>query len=190
MPLLFAAMLLRACAGFGDPDPARLARLGAMVELLHLASLLHDDVIDRADTRRGGPAAHVVVGSELATLAGLACFALAGTEAADLGGGLDRLVSRTVAGLSYGELLDVERAFDTGLALSDYLELVERKTGELFRLSCLLGAAEAQAEPETVRACPYFSDPAIRSRSPQQSEMRSSFQRAPRSGWGCRRGPA
>ncbi|HEY3684285.1 MAG TPA: polyprenyl synthetase family protein [Streptosporangiaceae bacterium] len=149
-------LLLAACAGFGDPDPARLVRLGALVELLHLASLLHDDVIDRADERRGGPAAHTVVGAEVATLAGLACLALVGTEAADLGGGLDRLVSRTVAELSYGELLDVERAFDTALPLPDYLELVARKTADLFRLSCLLGAAEARVTPEAAAALAAF----------------------------------
>src|SRR5262249_13334414 len=134
--------LLGACARLGTPDPERVVRLGALVELLHLASLLHDDVIDRAATRRGGPAAHTVVGPERAVLAGLACFALAGMEAASIGEGLDQLVSGTVAGLAYGEMLDVERAFDTALSLPDYLELTERKTGDLFRLSCLLGAAE------------------------------------------------
>lgn len=150
-------MLLRACAGDGaHEDPARLIRLGAVVELLHLASLLHDDVIDRAATRRGAPAAHAILGPEVATLAGLACFALAGTEAADLGGGVDRLVSATVAGLSYGELLDVERAFDTALTLPDYLELVERKTADLFRLCCLLGATEARIGPEGIKAVAAF----------------------------------
>jgi geranylgeranyl pyrophosphate synthase len=61
----------------------------------------------------------------------------------DLGGGLDVLTGRTVAALAYGEMLDVERAFDTTLPIDDYLELAERKTGDLFRLSCLLGAVEA-----------------------------------------------
>lgn len=149
-------MLLAACAGFGRPAPARLVRLGALVELLHLASLLHDDMIDRAATRRGGPAAHTVVGHQLATLAGVACFALAGGEAASLGGEVARVVSHTAAGLAYGEVLDIERAFDTKLAISAYLELAERKTGELFRLCCLLGAAEAGVPPETARVLGAF----------------------------------
>jgi heptaprenyl diphosphate synthase len=136
--------LLAACAAFGTPDPERLVRLGALVELLHLASLLHDDVIDRAATRRGAPAAHQVVGNEMAMLAGLGAFAVAGMEAADLGRGVDLIVGRTVAGLAYGEMLDIERAFDTALSLTDYLELVQRKTGDLFRLTCLLGAAEGR----------------------------------------------
>lgn len=149
-------MLLAACAGFGRPTPARLVRLGAVVELLHLASLLHDDMIDRAATRRGGPAAHTVVGHQLATLAGVACFALAGGEAAGLGDEVARVVSRAAAGLAYGEVLDIERAFDTKLTISAYLELAERKTGELFRLCCLLGAAEAGISPETARVLAAF----------------------------------
>jgi geranylgeranyl pyrophosphate synthase len=153
---LLRPMLVWASAGFGSADPARLVRLGALVELLHLASLVHDDVIDATAVRRGAPAAHTVVGCERATLAGLACFAVAGMEAADLGGGLDRLVSRTVAGLSYGEMLDVERAFQTSLAIADYLELVERKTGDLFRLSCLLGATEAGVSPDGVQVLAAF----------------------------------
>lgn len=150
------SMLLGACARFGTAEPERLVRLGALVELLHLASLLHDDVVDRAAVRRGGPAAHTVVGQERAVLAGLACFALAGMEAADIGGGVDQLVSRTVAGLAYGEMLDVERAFDTRLSLPDYLELAERKTGDLFRLSCLLGAAESGAGQDAAAALAQF----------------------------------
>ena len=140
-------MLLAACGWLGAPDPARLSRQGAVVELLHLASLLHDDILDQAATRRGGPAAHTVFGRELATLAGLACFSLAGSEAADLGSAVSSLVGETVAALSYGEILDLERAFDITLPVSAYLELAERKTGDLFRLSCVLGALEAQAPP-------------------------------------------
>ncbi|MEO3824689.1 polyprenyl synthetase family protein [Actinomadura sp. B10D3] len=135
--------LLGACARFGQHDPSRAVRLGAVVELLHLASLLHDDVVDRAAVRRGRPAAHLASGNEMAVLAGLAVMALAGMEAADLGGGVDAAVAAAVTDLSYGEMLDVERAFDTGFGLPGYLELAERKTGALFRLSCVLGAAEA-----------------------------------------------
>jgi heptaprenyl diphosphate synthase len=153
---LLRPTLLHACAGLGQPDPARLVRLGALVELLHLASLLHDDIIDQQATRRGGPAAHTVAGHELAMLAGLGCFALAGTEAADLGQGVGLLVGQAAARLSYGELLDVERAFDVALPLPDYLELVERKTADLFRLSCLLGAAEAGLDTDVAQALGSF----------------------------------
>jgi len=150
------ASLVAACAPAGTADPELIDRLGAIVELVHLASLLHDDVVDRSQTRRGAPAAHTVVGAELATLAGLACFSLAGAEAASIGGGVEVLTSRACAGLSYGQVLDVERAFDTSLSIEDYTELASRKTGELFQLSCLLGAAAGGSDPETVRLLGLF----------------------------------
>lgn len=150
------AMFVYACSRFGVAEPTGLVRLGTLVELLHLASLLHDDVVDRADTRRGRPAAHVIAGEERAVLAGLACFAVAGMEAAAIGGGVEQIIGQAVARLAYGELLDVERAFDTSLALADYLELAERKTGELFRLSCVLGAAAAGANDAVVRTLGQF----------------------------------
>lgn len=150
-------MLVAASGMLGTPGPDRLVRLGAVVELLHLASLLHDDILDRAATRRGGPAAHTVMGRELATLAGLACFSLAGAEAADLGEEAGLLVGHAVAGLAYGEILDLERAFDTALPVPAYLELAERKTADLFRLSCLVGAAEARVPPEVVATLARFA---------------------------------
>jgi geranylgeranyl pyrophosphate synthase len=153
---LLRSRLLTACAGYGRCDGERVARLGAVVELVHLASLVHDDVIDRAAVRRGGPAAHRSAGPELAVLAGLACLAAAGTEAADLGEGVATAVSRTVADLAHGELLDVERGFDTGLSLPDYVELVRRKTGVLFRLCCLLGAVESGVDSAVTAALAEF----------------------------------
>jgi geranylgeranyl pyrophosphate synthase len=153
---LLRSRLLTACAAYGRCDGERVARLGAVVELVHLASLVHDDVIDRAAVRRGGPAAHRTAGPELAVLAGLACLAAAGTEAADLGEGVATAVSRTVAELAHGELLDVERGFDTGLSLPDYVDLVRRKTGVLFRLCCLLGAVESGVDSAVTAALAEF----------------------------------
>jgi geranylgeranyl pyrophosphate synthase len=148
------AVLLYACSRFGHAEPHRIVRLGSLIELLHLASLLHDDVVDRADLRRGHPAARLVVGEERAVLAGLACFAIAGMEAATLG--VEQVIGQAAARLAYGEVLDVERAFDTSLAVADYLELAERKTGELFRLACVLGGAEAGAPDPVVDALGRF----------------------------------
>ena len=150
------AALLAVSAGCGAADPFRLVRLGAVVELLHLASLLHDDMVDQATTRRGAPAAHTVVGADLAMLAGTAAFALAGAEVATLGGDLHVFVARAVTELAYGEMLDVERAYDVHLSITDYLELAARKTGELFRLACLLGAVEAGAQPAVARSLATF----------------------------------
>lgn len=148
--------LLAACVGDAPVDPVRMVRLGALVELVHLASLIHDDVVDRAALRRGQPTAHTLVGPERASLAGLAAFALAGTESAELGAGVDMLVSRTLRELAHGQLLDIERTFDTAYPLQDYLELTERKTGVLFQMTCLLGAAEAARAESEVAALALF----------------------------------
>lgn len=153
---LLRPRLLLACAGLGEAVPHRVVRLAGVVELLHLASLLHDDVIDKSSTRRGVPAAHTVVGAEQAMLAGLAVLALAGTEASNLGPGVSAAVARTVAGVSYGEMLDVERAFDTTLPIEHYIELVQRKTGDLFGLCCRLGAAESRVDEWQIRAAARF----------------------------------
>lgn len=151
------SQLVATCASLGDPaDAEGVVRAGALVELLQVASLLHDDVVDQADTRRFAPAAHVSHGVEAALLGGVACFALAGIEAAELGGTVNALTARSVADLSRGEMLDVERAFDVKLNEADYLAVVEGKTAPLFRLSCQLGAAQGGCEEEVADAVAAF----------------------------------
>ncbi|MFI5591192.1 polyprenyl synthetase family protein [Amycolatopsis sp. NPDC051758] len=148
--------MLYACAMLGSPSPGRPERAAAVVELMHIASLLHDDIVDRAAERRGAPAAHTQVGTESAILTGLACFSTAGMEAADLGPGAYRTVTRAAARLAYGQVLDLERAFDVDLSIEDYLELASAKTGELFRLCCRMGAAEGRCKPDVLRAAVHF----------------------------------
>jgi heptaprenyl diphosphate synthase len=141
--------LLEVCARFGRPDRAQLVRLAGVVELLHLSSLLHDDVIDRATTRRGVPTAHEVLGHEAAVLAGAACMAGAAAEAADLGPSVSTAFAVVTAELARGELRDLERSYDTSLEIEDYIDLVRRKTAELFKLCCVLGAGAAGLDPTT-----------------------------------------
>jgi geranylgeranyl pyrophosphate synthase len=131
--------LLAACAGPAPSDRGRVLRAAVVVELVHLASLLHDDVVDRATVRRRRPAAHAVAGEEMALLAGLAAFGLAAREAAGLGDRVSELFARTVANLARGQMLDVQRAFDVAFSPPEYDELVRDKTGELFGFACELG---------------------------------------------------
>lgn len=145
--------LVAICASLGRHGGAEAAvRAGAVVELLQIASLLHDDVVDQADTRRFAPAAHVEHGVESALLGGVACFALAGREAAALGSTANAVTARAVSDLARGEMLDVERAFDVRLSGADYLAVVEGKTAPLFRVSCQLGAVIARCDPAVTSA--------------------------------------
>ncbi len=150
------SQLVAHCASLGELNPQKVVRAGAVVELLQVASLLHDDVVDQAETRRHAPSAHVSHGVESALLGGVACFALAGLEAAELGGPANRVTSRAVADLARGEMLDVERAFDVELSAEDYLAVVEGKTAPLFRVSCELGAVVGYLPTEVRRAVAAF----------------------------------
>ncbi|MGY6651366.1 polyprenyl synthetase family protein [Amycolatopsis sp. TRM77291] len=152
--------MLHACSRFGHPENRRLVKMGSLIELVHLASLMHDDVIDRATVRRGRPATHVEAGNEIAVLTGVGCMALVGQEAAGLGQVVSRVVSDSTADLAYGELLDIERAFDTDLSDDDYLSLVSHKTGALFKLAAVLGAGEAGIAPELVDRLAVFGEQA------------------------------
>ena len=150
------SQLVAHCAAIGEVHPEKVVRAGAVVELLQVASLLHDDVVDQAETRRHAPSAHVSHGVESALLGGVACFALAGLEAAELSGPANQVTSRAVADLSRGEMLDVERAFDVELSAADYLAVVEGKTAPLFRVSCELGAVVGYLPTEAGRAVAAF----------------------------------
>ncbi|SFQ54134.1 polyprenyl synthetase family protein [Amycolatopsis rubida] len=151
------AALVEAAAAGSSARRSELVRLGALVELLHLASLVHDDVVDRAATRRGLPSAHEREGADVALLAGTACVALVGQEAADLGPRTAAAVSRCSANLALGQMMDVERAYDTELDAEDYVAMVVKKTGELFVLSCVLGAGSAGRDSSFVTAVAAFA---------------------------------
>jgi octaprenyl-diphosphate synthase len=139
--------LLSAAASGGKLDGAR--SVAVAVELLHTGTLLHDDVIDEAQTRRGRPAAHVVFGNSLAVLAGDFCY-FAALDALIAHGDL-KLLERAMdiaRKLATGELLQLERR-GSGRVVDEaqYLEVIERKTSALFSFATW-GGARAAGAPE------------------------------------------
>lgn len=135
--------LLLSCAGLGgDPAPAaRSAVLGAAaaVELLHSATLVHDDLLDGSETRRGVPAVHRLEGQATAVIVGDALIAqswLAITRS-----GADNAVdlATALADMCVGEELEAELAFDRGAAAADVLRVAQLKTGALLRAACRIG---------------------------------------------------
>lgn len=126
-------------------DTAR--RLAAVVEMIHTATLVHDDVIDLAKTRRGRPSSNVVWGNHTAVLAGdwlyMQAFQVALRERNyHL---LDVLISLTQM-MVEGELLQLERLRRMDTSEADYMELVDRKTASLFSACARLGAIAAAAD--------------------------------------------
>jgi octaprenyl-diphosphate synthase len=144
-PLLTCAVL-RACGG--EPAP-HLCAISA-VELVHAASLLHDDIIDDAPTRRGRPAAHVVMGTHAAVLAGDYLVARAFEDLGAAGQPvLQARLAQAVTELCEGEALERARRFDPAADL-EHARLVNRlKTGALFGYAAEAGATLAGAPPAT-----------------------------------------
>jgi geranylgeranyl pyrophosphate synthase len=125
-------------------DPAaeaRLVRAAVAVELIHSASLVHDDVLDAAALRRGAPTVVAAAGRTTATATGDLLFSRAFAELA-AGGELDdvRALSAAASALARGELIQRADAWDAGVPLERYLHRCELKTGSLFEAACRLGA--------------------------------------------------
>jgi heptaprenyl diphosphate synthase len=141
-------------SGFGDRDPGReddVRKLAAAIELTHLATLQHDDIIDEADTRHGVPAVNKNWTNTLAVLSGDYLFAKASLLAAEVGGECPKVLAQTIAALCEGQIGEIENAFQTERAPADYLAVIERKTARLFSASTYLGARVGGAELETAR---------------------------------------
>jgi geranylgeranyl pyrophosphate synthase len=125
--------------GAGDPD--ELVSAAAAVELLHMATLVHDDVLDRAELRRGRPTVFASAGRLAATATGDLLFSRAFAELAQPGAeDAVRALSAASSALARGELMQRADAWDTGVTPERYLERCGLKTGSLFEASCRLGA--------------------------------------------------
>ncbi len=130
---------------FGDVNPG-LIRMAAVVEMVHTATLVHDDVIDLAKTRRGRPSINVVWGNHTSVLAGdwlyMQAFQIALRERHFPT--LDLLINLTQM-MVEGELLQLERVGKIGVTEADYMELIDRKTASLFSACARLGAISVGA---------------------------------------------
>jgi len=131
--------------------------LAVIVELIHIATLLHDDVMDEAERRRAQPTANARWGNSLSVLLGDCLFAHALTlstnfENADIG----RAIARTAATVCSGEMIQTQRRFDLTLTVQDYLHIVEMKTGSLFSAAAELAALISEADPNVIETVKNF----------------------------------
>jgi geranylgeranyl pyrophosphate synthase len=133
-------LLVLLAAGEPADDGEDLVRAAASVELVHSATLIHDDVLDRSALRRGRPTVWAAGGRSIAIAAGDLLFSRAFAELA-LTGSLDavRALSRASSALAQGELLQREDAW-RAIGVERYLHRCELKTAELFAAACELGA--------------------------------------------------
>jgi heptaprenyl diphosphate synthase len=145
--------LLLIGSGFGTKaDKGRLTSLGAAVELLHVSTLIHDDVIDDADLRRGRPTLHTTLGSKEAILAGdwlfSRCFLLT-ADSADAEG--SRSLARVIAAICASEIRQDLDKWSYSTSIRSYRRIIAGKTAALFALSLQVGANEAKAPKQTAQ---------------------------------------
>ncbi len=148
-----ALTLLMARAAGGRPGPA--VEAGVAVELLHLASLYHDDIVDDARFRRGRICAHRRWGTRVATLGGTLLFAKALQILTRLGPAQNRRAADATAAIWQGQSAETERAFHTGITVEEHLAAIKGKSGRLFGLAGALGALTA-GEGDAAEAAERF----------------------------------
>ena len=131
--------------------------LGSILELIHMASLVHDDIIDGASTRRQVPTANAKWGEGTAVLLGDALFSHAlmlSTEFDDLH--LSREMAKASRAVGQGEILQTQRRFDLTLTQAEYFRMIEMKTGALFAAATDLAAYISGTSPEVREALNDF----------------------------------
>jgi octaprenyl-diphosphate synthase len=134
-------------AAFGQMNDA-LVKVAVIIEMVHLATLVHDDIMDEAELRRCRPTLAANWGNEISVLVGDCLFAHSVTLAASFPTpDICRAVAKATNTVCSGEILQTNQRHDYTLTRPDYIKALEMKTGELFALSCELGASLAGAGP-------------------------------------------
>ncbi|WP_141433340.1 heptaprenyl diphosphate synthase component II [Bacillus sp. 03113] len=131
---------------FGDYDIQKIKKVAVSLELIHMASLVHDDVIDDAEVRRGKPTVKVKWDNRVAMYTGDYIFArslelMTHIEKIDA----HRILANTIVELCIGEIEQIKDKFRFDQHLKDYLRRIKRKTASLIAVSCQLGAIAANA---------------------------------------------
>ena len=156
---MLALLAARACSADGHASEATV-RYAAAAELLHNATLLHDDVADDSDQRRGVPTIRSLMGPTVSVLLGdywlvKAMELILGEHEAD--SKVIRIFSKTLSDLAEGELLQLQKAQSGDTVEDDYLRIIYSKTASLFEASCVSAALSVGASEDAVEAMRAYS---------------------------------
>ena len=150
-------MLTLGCARLCGYQGTRHIGLAAAVEFIHTATLLHDDVVDASDLRRGRDTANAVWGNKPPILVGDFLFSRSfELMVADGSLRILEILSRASSVIAEGEVLQLTTTCDTGTSEAAYLEVIESKTAELFAAASRIGAVMAERPPEEEEALDCF----------------------------------
>jgi heptaprenyl diphosphate synthase len=154
----FRALLVILGAHFGDPSRYEVIQAGSVVELTHLGTLYHDDVMDEADVRRGGPSANSRWGNSIAILIGDYLFARAADITAELGIEAVRTQARTFSRLVHGQIAETAGPLEGEDAISHYLRVISQKTGSLIATSARYGGMFGGATQQEIEALAVYGE--------------------------------
>ncbi len=154
----FRPLLVLLAAAVGDPKRPGVVPAAVVVELTHLATLYHDDVMDEAVVRRGASSANSRWDNTVAILTGDFLFARASDILADLGPEAVRLQARTFERLVTGQIRETVGPADGVEPIEHYLQVLTEKTGSLIATSARFGALFGGVQPELVEALTRFGE--------------------------------
>ena len=148
---MLALLMARACGGSNDST----VRFAAASELLHNATLLHDDVADASQERRGNPTVAALLGGTASVLLGDYWLVKAMDQilsAGEIGNSVIRIFAKTLSDLAEGEMLQLEKAQKCDTSREDYYRIIYSKTASLFEASCVSAAVSAGAPEQWIAA--------------------------------------
>jgi octaprenyl-diphosphate synthase len=152
---LLVLLTSKICGGIND----RSMRGASLVELLHTATLVHDDVVDNSETRRGFPSINAVWKNKIAVLMGDYLLARGLMLAVD-GSDFDflRVITNTVRRMSEGELLQINKTRKLNIDEETYFRIISDKTASLLSTCCEIGARASTEDPEKISAMKLFGE--------------------------------
>lgn len=154
----FRPLLVMLAARFGDPYAPGIVPSAVVVELTHLATLYHDDVMDEAEVRRGVASANACWGNSVAVLTGDFLFARASHILADLGPEAVRVQAEAFERLVTGQILETAGPQDGRDPVDHYLDVLGGKTGSLVAVSCRFGAMMSGADETVVDVLTQYGE--------------------------------
>ncbi|MBO8188237.1 polyprenyl synthetase family protein [Streptomyces spirodelae] len=154
----FRPLLAMLGAQFGDPHAPGVVPSAVVVELTHLATLYHDDVMDEADVRRGVPSANANWDNSVAVLTGDFLFSRASHILADLGPEAVRIQAQAFERLVTGQILETAGPAEGHDAIDHYLEVIAGKTGSLIAVAGRFGAMMSGADERTVSVLTQYGE--------------------------------
>lgn len=150
---VFLALSARMCGYKGENIPA----MSAVIEYIHTATLLHDDIIDGAKYRRKRPTVNSLYGNDVAVLCGDFLYSRSYITLTEYGAKqVQMILSSAALTMSEGEVIQLLKTGDINLTFDDYIQIITRKTAVLFSAACEIGGRLAEVSEDKIKALKDF----------------------------------